>query len=569
MKSPNGRQEQFIRTREDPFFNGLLRGGDQVPPFDFQVSAGNKNILRSMSDIGDPRHRKVVSDIHEEVSDLPLEDSVSDIVIESSELLSSDKWSKNPKTNSFALLNTQSDLSFNLSDPKDFENGSSPNTSEADQDNHTLALPARPIFEKLYSVNKRKENLSSIPLPESAASFYNGYSPEVEIVELSGSITKLNAYLKARRDDVSAGVPGRFLRAVIGQYASDVGTVASAIMYAFYLNETQKTDQFCTVPIINMKRADLNSHAELKWLLDSCHIDQSSLIFVDEIDLLYYDLYGSLMIVLLNSNKIPKKQEELREAVIEIFNCRKGDTIYPWVANITPGEDCSCCTIIAEKFAEYSPEILTGQGFSRLLLAGILLDTANLSKLQCTSKDKYIATLLINGAGRYGCSGLYQILKYKMYDTSALNVADILRKDLKKWAEKGSRLESQMGMSSVAISFGQLLYRKEMSAQEIKYFQRSEKLQLLVIVSGYNDAQKNFKRELLVSTDSGELLRNLLYFFNLKDSELPLKILNQPGLKDEMKAFEIDKITSRKTIERLMEEFAGISKDHKVCNVFC
>ena len=54
-------------------------------------------------------------------------------------------------------------------------------------------------------------------------------------------------------------------------------------MYAFYLNETLESDEFCTVPIINMKREDLSSHAELKWLLDSFHFDDSSLIFVDEV----------------------------------------------------------------------------------------------------------------------------------------------------------------------------------------------------------------------------------------------------------------------------------------------
>jgi hypothetical protein len=31
---------------------------------------------------------------------------------------------------------------------------------------------------------------------------------------------KLNLYLKARKDDVSAGVPGKFLHAVIGQDVS-------------------------------------------------------------------------------------------------------------------------------------------------------------------------------------------------------------------------------------------------------------------------------------------------------------------------------------------------------------
>lgn len=64
---------------------------------------------------------------------------------------------------------------------------------------------------------------------------------------------------------------------------ADVNSVVSTIMYAFYLNETQNLGQFCNIPVINMKRADLNLHAEIKWLLDSCQIDQSSLIFLDEV----------------------------------------------------------------------------------------------------------------------------------------------------------------------------------------------------------------------------------------------------------------------------------------------
>lgn len=37
------------------------------------------------------------------------------------------------------------------------------------------------------------------------------------------------------------------------------------------------------------------------------------------------------------------------------------------------------------------------------------MDTGNLSSLHCTPKDNYMATLLINGAGRFGFNGLYQI----------------------------------------------------------------------------------------------------------------------------------------------------------------
>lgn len=67
----------------------------------------------------------------------------------------------------------------------------------------------------------------------------------------------------------------------------DVGTIASTIMYSFYLNVTSKSDQLCIVPIININRSNLGSHVELKWLLDSCQIDQSSLIFADEVSLIH------------------------------------------------------------------------------------------------------------------------------------------------------------------------------------------------------------------------------------------------------------------------------------------
>lgn len=64
---------------------------------------------------------------------------------------------------------------------------------------------------------------------------------------------------------------------------ADVGSVVSSITYAFYLDGTLKNSQFCSVPVVNMKRTDLVSHTDLHWLLHSCHIDLSSLIFIDEV----------------------------------------------------------------------------------------------------------------------------------------------------------------------------------------------------------------------------------------------------------------------------------------------
>ncbi|KAL6282825.1 hypothetical protein ACE6H2_013754 [Prunus campanulata] len=554
-------QEPYSRARKNPFFDGLLRAEDGMPspPFDLQASLGSRNISRTMSDIGNTHTRNA-------------HDSLTDIG--NNPFLQPFERSKIGKTASFAFTDVQSHFSFDPNEP-----------IEANEKPPTVNGLTSPTSAKLFRVNRRKENLSTVSLPQSAASFYNGDSPEFEIVASCPSINKLNSFLKATKDEVNAGVPGRFLHVVMAQDVPDVGSIASTITYAFYLNEARRSDQICTVPVISMKRLDIRSQAELKWLLDSCQIDQSSLIFVDEIDLSYYDLFGSLKVVLLNGNKLPAKQE--------------GESVYPWVKTITIAEGSSCCTLVAEKFALISPEILAGQGFSRLLiellhillvivpcsmlvpiplfyswvammapnLAAILLDSANLCSPQCSLKDKYMATLLIHGSGRFGCNGLYQLLRYKMYDVSELKVADILRKDFKKWTRvgkpdsAGSRMmASQIGMSSIGVPIAHLLDHEDTSVREIKYFQYMEKIRLLMIVSGYYDSKKNFKREILVSAESVELMKNLLFFFNASASQLPLKAIHQPGLGEEMQAFEIDKVTSRKTIELLLEEFGGTSK---------
>ncbi|KAH9747571.1 DHHA2 domain-containing protein [Citrus sinensis] len=526
---------------EDPYFDGLLRGDGTIKhqasnPI-FRGSANSGKIYRSTSDIGKTRHKTLDLDVTEKPLDTTFEDSVSDINLEPFGPSSPGIFSKIAKRSSFSfpsdhLEDSSFDIGGDLSNsikepiPRNLKALEQYGTSD-------LMLPA---FSKSYSTKRTKPNLSKIPLPQSAASFYNGFSPQMEIVESCESINRLNSYLKARKDEVSAGVPGRLLHVVIGQDVCDVGSLASTFMYAFYLNLVQENELFCTVPVINMKRADLNTRAELKWLLGSCQIDLSSLIFVDEIDLSYYDLFGSLKLVLINGHKLPTRQE--------------GESVYPCVETVTVGEDCSCCTVVAENFALTSPQILAGQGFSRILVV-----------LDATVFTKYVRSYLLTSV----CDSE---VRYLMYDVSDLKVVDILRKDFKKWKTAGKQdnvasrsvLVSHIGMSSIGISTQQLLAHEDASILEIKYFQQLEKVRLLMIVSGYYDSEKNFKREILVSAESVELMRNLLTFLNSNASQLPLKVLHQSGLKEEMKAFEIDKFTSRKTIERLLEEFGGTSK---------
>ncbi|XP_074347536.1 uncharacterized protein LOC141686397 [Apium graveolens] len=328
-------QERYIRARDHPLFDGMRKSNaNRGTIFNFLARNSRQSISQSVSEISESKSKKNHTDVSESAASGPLKDSLSDIILEPYGRSSSLRWSKDSKTTS-ASGKIQSELSIDLEEEDVFGNSS---PGAFNDESYTQTSIASPRTERSFSMNFESTQLSKIPLPPSAASFYIGHSPQVEVVESCKGIQLLNIYLKACKDDVNAGVPGKFLHAVLGQDASDVGSVVSTIMYSFYLHSSLKSDLFCTVPVINMKRSDLNSHAELKWLLDTCNVDHSLLIFIDEIDLSYYDLFGSLKLVFLNGDNLPEKQEALKGALVEIFNCTKGDSAYRWVDNVTVGE---------------------------------------------------------------------------------------------------------------------------------------------------------------------------------------------------------------------------------------
>lgn len=186
-------QEAYSRARKNPFFDGLLRAEDGTPspPIDLQASLGSRNISRTMSDIGNTHTRNA-------------HDSLTDIG--NNPFLQPFERSKIGKTASFAFTDVQSLFSFDPNEP-----------IEANEKPPTVNGLTSPTSAKSFRVNRRKENLSTVSLPQSAASFYNGDSPEFEIVASCPSINKLNSFLKATKDEVNAGVPGRFLHVVMAQ----------------------------------------------------------------------------------------------------------------------------------------------------------------------------------------------------------------------------------------------------------------------------------------------------------------------------------------------------------------
>lgn len=200
-------QNTYIRSRDNPIFDGLARKSTPARANGQAPLSISRNVFRSLSD-------SVDKDIPQEIIDLPLENlSVSGVSSKSIEHSSSERWFNANQSTPFIQLDIQSTVKELYS--KYLGDGGSPMNPESVEGHNAFEAPPRLKIETTYIVSETKENLSSISLPLSAGLYYSGLSPQFEIIESCESIIKLNAYLRERKDDVNAGVPGRFLHAVM------------------------------------------------------------------------------------------------------------------------------------------------------------------------------------------------------------------------------------------------------------------------------------------------------------------------------------------------------------------
>ena len=136
-----GWQDSYNRGQEHPFFAGLLRGNE----------SGGRSISRSTSDIGDFRSKKF-SDISGKSKDLPIKDSVSDILEPFEQTAFGTLW-KIPTSTSFEFQSSQFDSSVDSGGTNDLVKVSSPDTFETTEAHQSVPVLARPIVEKWFVLN--------------------------------------------------------------------------------------------------------------------------------------------------------------------------------------------------------------------------------------------------------------------------------------------------------------------------------------------------------------------------------------------------------------------------------
>ncbi|XP_051227701.2 uncharacterized protein [Lolium perenne] len=220
-------------------------------------------------------------------------------------------------------------------------------------------------------------------------------------------VARLNAFLRRQRvalDNLASGdIRGsRPTKVVLSDASKSVSSIVAAICYAWV--QSSKADGHAAVPVVNMQRSRMARCRQAAWLLYHVGVDASALLFADEVDMegLIMDQRASLVVV---------GQDVLR----------------------SNGEVGSVCTVLANNYCEETYSPLQSQDIKKLLLAGILLDTNNLSKT-CSDKDSEAVQLLLFGTPEHKRHVLFQQL---MLDHNDHSFVEFLKNTYRKSSTDG------------------------------------------------------------------------------------------------------------------------------------
>jgi len=327
----------------------------------------------------------------------------------------------------------------------------------------------------------------------------------------------LNGFLEKAKGSLD---PGKKTVIVIGNEAADLDSMASAVLYAYFLTEKNPSGMF--IPLIGIPPEDFKLRTEAVFLFGEAGIDPGNLISVNDVDLETIHKNGNLEIILTDHNRITPALEKYRDTVIEILDHHADEKDYPPGVKTDIRPVGSACTIVAERYLSEAPGLIDGST-GVLLLGTILLDTVNLDPEagRVTDADEKAAALLLEKTG-IDRDDLFEKLQYEKFNVSSLGSYDLLRKDYKEWVLGGKKC----GIGSVLMSASDWVEKDPDLPDAFEEFRRDRGLDILISMNAFTDPE--FTRHLIVYVPDDKLRTSLTGF--LENSEADLERMDFPGL---------------------------------------
>ena len=329
------------------------------------------------------------------------------------------------------------------------------------------------------------------------------------------------------------------LVAVVGNESADVDSIACALAYAWWLTvgpqkegeirgggggggderEGQKGRPAC-VPMIQILREELGLRGDAVHLLKTLGLDMSGVWFAEEMGEGEKEFgkengegKGIFSVVLVDHNQMGKSLASLVSAakghVEEIVDHHADEGLYrEWVGE---GRRCiqtagSCASLVALRILKRTADdgpidrgdvAWLDENVRRLLLAPILLDTANLLPAagRATGADKEAAGRLAEGLlGEEETARWHGELLEKKADVASLTPRQLLLKDYKQWTL--GKVECGIASMPVKLSVAAEPSRGQM-ADDMAAFRQQRSLDILVVNTLFTEADV-FARELLL-----------------------------------------------------------------------
>jgi len=279
---------------------------------------------------------------------------------------------------------------------------------------------------------------------------------------------------------------------VAGNEAADLDSIACATAMAAILSVKGE----CCVPYVCVPRDDLPLRPDAQWLLEDAGVDaREAIVFADELDIHNLASEGRLKsLILVDHNAPAGPLAGLASNVSRVVDHHENSGTFASTdaVDVTIEMVGSCSTLV---WGELEKAGIDDPALRRLLLGAVLLDTQNLGDgARHTNKDaQALASLAAEPALRPGetAAALYEELKRRRFDQSNLSARDLLRRDYKQW---------RMGAYEVGIaSFGVPFQDACSLLDALGSFRDERGVDFLVCMSAFNDADNNFKRQLLLS----------------------------------------------------------------------
>ncbi|TRY86386.1 hypothetical protein DNTS_012150, partial [Danionella cerebrum] len=358
----------------------------------------------------------------------------------------------------------------------------------------------------------------------------------------------MEAFLRSCRDVLEGcgrNSPG--LHVVMGNEACDMDSMVSALTFAYLLSKSLDSKRI-PVPVLNIPRAEFPLRSDSTFLLRESGLSQDVLVFRDELDLHSLHKNKQLTLTLVDHNVLPSADGELEDSVVEVIDHHLLQRPSSPSCPVTVETVGSCATLVTERIAQTSPEVLDQQ-VAQLLYATIILDCVNMAPEagKVTPKDSQYASFLEKRFPKLPPrSPLFQSLQNAKFDVSGLSTEQMLLKDMKAASAGDLRL---------AVSVVYMTLERRGLQQELCEFCHHHNYNLLVAMTiSFHDNKEPF-RQLAVyspSTVCREEMSKALE--KARNPSLELKPMSCPY--PDVKAYaQGNTLASRKKVMPIVTEF--------------